>query len=126
MGHSHAMADVLPIRTTSAVNHELSLSDGGADAVVSSSWVVKMTVLAVVYAHEAFLVHLDMTCTLAPSAAVPPKWQRQRVREVRRGRVRCTGMTAVSILVDADVKFEENSSADQRPNLSHGLGDDSA
>jgi len=26
--------------------------------------------------------------------------------------------------VDADVKFEENSSTDQHPNLSHGLGDD--
>ena len=62
-----AMADVLPIRTASAVNHELSLSDGGAEAAVRSSWVVKTTLLAVVYAREAFLVHLDMPCTLTRS-----------------------------------------------------------
>ena len=64
MGHSHAMADVLPIRTASAVNHELSLSDGGAEAAVRSSCIVKTTLLAVVYAREAFLVHLDMPCTM--------------------------------------------------------------
>ena len=33
-------------------------------------------------------------------------------------------MTAASVLVDPDVKLEENSSSDQRSNLSHGLGDD--
>ena len=118
------MAVVLPIRTASAVNHELSLSDEGAEAAMCSSCIVKTTLLAVVYAREAFLVHLDMPCTMTRAAAVPPRWQRQRVRKVRRGPLRCTGMTAVGILVDADVKFEENSSTDQHPNLSHGLGDD--
>ena len=116
-GHSHAMADVPPIRTASAVDHELSLSDGGAEAAVRSSWIVKTILLAVVHAREAFLVHLDMPCTMT-------RWQRQRVRKVRRGPLRCTSMTAVSILVDAYVKFEENSSTDQQSNLSHGLGDD--
>ena len=58
------MAVVLPIRTASAVNHELSLSDEGAEAAMRSSWVVKTTLLAVVYAREAFLVHLDMPCTM--------------------------------------------------------------